>query len=79
MTRYLNSGGPSLYNDIAINGDYLYLCDGYGDFEIVNISNPTNPTFVGLYVGPGESDDIEVYGDKVYLARRIDGISIVNV
>ncbi len=79
VTKYSYSGGPSLYNDLAIEGDYIYLLDGYGDFEIVNISDPTNPTLAGLYTGPGESDDIKVYGDEVYLARRTDGISIINV
>ncbi len=79
VTSYSYMGGPALYNDLVIQGDFVYLTGGGGEFEIVNISDPANPTFAGLYSGSGESQDIEVSGDFVYLTNSTDGISAINI
>ncbi|NJN68347.1 MAG: hypothetical protein HC884_17370 [Chloroflexaceae bacterium] len=56
-------------SQIAIRGDQAFLA-ATTRFEILDISDPANPTYAGGYTSanPGEAFALEVSGDVVYLA-----------
>jgi hypothetical protein len=61
-------------NDIAVYGDYAYLAtsDNSGELWIVDVSDPTSPSFVAKYDAPWSANDaqtIEVLDEVVYLGR----------
>ena len=52
-----------------------------GDFKVVDISDPTNPSVVGhVEVPEGWATDVEIVGDAVYEALGIGyGIRIIDI
>lgn len=79
-----NSWGNDVLG-IDVIGDYAYLATYYGGLVIVDVSNPSTPTFVGkvpLYglnpPGSKETWDVEVSGNYAFLASG-KGIVVVDV
>lgn len=77
-TGSVNWGSPSVvggYNtagtqdslDVAVVGNYAYFCDG-AVFTILNITNPTTPTFVGTFTASATVRHIYVEGNYAYLS-----------
>jgi hypothetical protein len=64
--------------DIFISGNYMYLTAD--DLEIVDISNPTNPVFVGSY-GSQNADYwcIFVTDSYAYIAAGDSGLQVVDI
>ena len=80
----ITTPGVAWYVDIDISGDYLYIADcrdTYG-LKIYNISNPSNPVYIGKYdttgFGYGWSFDIEVKNNYAYLTFQ-KGIAVFDV
>lgn len=66
--------------DVAVMGDLAYVAEnGSAILEIVDISDPTSPTFVGDYDGAGEGHAVFVDGDYAYLAAGTGGLQVVDV
>lgn len=64
--------------DIALAGDVLYYADGDG-VGSYDISDPENPVPLSTdLVLPGNSDQMIVAGDRIYVASLGAGISIVD-
>ncbi|RPH95501.1 T9SS C-terminal target domain-containing protein, partial [candidate division KSB1 bacterium] len=53
--------------------------DGEAGLQIVNVSNPQNPTWVGSYATPGAAWDVFVSDSYAYVADGEVGLQIVNV
>jgi hypothetical protein len=70
---------PRAGRAIAIEGNYLYSTD-YG-VRVFDISDPLNPTQVGLLnsLGTGTAIDIAVRGKYVYLAGWSLGFCVIDV
>lgn len=64
------SGTPS---NIAVSGNYAYVSssDNSEELQVVNISNPTSPSLVGLFnaVGNADGEGIAIVGAYAYLVR----------
>jgi hypothetical protein len=56
-----------------------YIADWSSGLQIVNISNPSAPTFVGSYGTPGNARDVEIVGNLAYIADDWSGLRIVNI
>ncbi|MHA1137456.1 MAG: hypothetical protein ACTSSE_13305 [Candidatus Thorarchaeota archaeon] len=46
---------------------------------IVDVSNPATPTLMGSYYDGGNSKDVCVVGDIIYVADGADGLEIVQM
>ena len=79
VAEYQYSGGLNLCNRLALQGNNIYLSNGYGDIEVVNISDPYHPSFEGLYLGNGENENIEICDGYAIMAQRTGGISAFDV
>jgi hypothetical protein len=75
--RLLGSSSWGPINSILIIGNYAYLARGgcndyigcYGRLVILDITNPVDPTQVGLYqTGWNPVNDVSVFGDYAFLA-----------
>ena len=74
--------GPSLPDwteDIWVSGQYAYLAQAYFGLEILDVSDPTAPTYVGGIDLPGFSFNLQVCDNLAYVAIRFDGWAIVDV
>ncbi|MHA2032148.1 MAG: LVIVD repeat-containing protein, partial [Candidatus Kariarchaeaceae archaeon] len=69
---------PSHAWDVVVVGNYAYIADS-GALQIINIADPTNPTFVGSYSTPDSTRGLAVRGDYAYLADFSTGLLIINI
>ena len=63
---------------VAVNGNYVYMADLQGQLLILDASNPTAPTQVGLYTLPGYAHDIVIQGQYAYVADG-EGLRVVDL
>ena len=71
----LNSGGDL----IAIKGDLMFLSGGFAHFEVVDISQPSNPHVVGEIELPGVANEMALIGDSVVLSLFDGRLVTLNV
>jgi len=66
-------------NSIAGSGDYVY-CYPYFGFQVIDISNPSEPTVISEFYHPANANEMAVDGDFVYVgASSVDGVMIYDV
>jgi len=65
-------------NAVDVSGNYAFTIAN-GDMVIMNISNPTNPTFVATHITPGNAQGIYVQGNFAYIADYTNGLRIVDI
>ncbi|WP_147073278.1 DUF4347 domain-containing protein, partial [Microcystis aeruginosa] len=67
-------------SDVQVVGNYAYLASDNGGLQIIDISNPENPTLKGNYDTPGIASDVEVVGNYAYVADGWDGgLQIIDI
>jgi hypothetical protein len=54
-------------SDLALNGDYAYM-GNFNGFNVVDISEPTNPTIVTNVVCPGGQGDVSAVGNLLFMS-----------
>jgi hypothetical protein len=74
-----NCDSPGCSWDIAADGSYAYVADGYEGLRIVDISNPSMPMEVGRLVPGGYARGVAVIGDFAYVAACDSGLRIIDV
>ena len=70
---------PGYGEGITVSGNYAYVADGGYGLQIVDISTPSNPTFVGTCDTPGWAHDITVAGNYAYVADDDKGLQVVDI
>ncbi|MGD0002809.1 MAG: carboxypeptidase regulatory-like domain-containing protein [Anaerolineaceae bacterium] len=58
--------------DVVVQGDYAYVVEGYSGLNILDISNPSTPQFVGLYADGLEYKSVAISGHYAYLTSGTD-------
>ena len=65
---------------IKVQGGYVYLADGYGGLEIIDVTNPTAPETVAYLELMDVAYNLDIQFDYVYVACYIlGGVQAVNV
>jgi hypothetical protein len=54
-------------SDIAFSGDHAYF-GNFNGFNVVDISDPTDPSILTNVVCPGGQGDVSVYGDLLFMS-----------
>jgi hypothetical protein len=68
------------YTDIDIKGNYAYCVGGQNlGVTIIDIGNPTNPTFRGSLDTPGWGYGVHTVGNYAYVAGGSNGLQVINV
>ncbi|MGA1840065.1 MAG: LVIVD repeat-containing protein [bacterium] len=72
---------PYSANNIYIQGLYAYVADGLSGLQVIDISNPANPSLIGeCYIqGAFNAYDVYVQGTYAYVAYGSSGLQIINV
>ncbi|MBD3352975.1 MAG: hypothetical protein GF364_15945 [Candidatus Lokiarchaeota archaeon] len=65
--------------DVAIDGNVLYLADRNEGLRVFNITDKKNPYELSFLSLNGSSWDIELWGDIAYVASLQHGIHLVNI
>ena len=65
--------------DAMIVGTLAYVADGYGGLRIIDISDPTTPTEVGLFDDNTWTKSVFVVGSYAYIASEFDGLVIIDI
>lgn len=82
-----NPSAPTLLKSIGLNdargvfvsGNYAYVADGSQGLQIIDISDPANPSVVGNYNTDGNAMGVWVVGDYAYAADDARGLQIIDV
>ncbi len=75
---YVEVDLPGEGRGIYVTGGFCYLGNSIG-IEIVNVTDPLNPTTMGSYDTPGHAEKLYVTGDYAYVADHEGGLQIINV
>jgi hypothetical protein len=75
VAEYPTSNGRS----VAIGADYAYLTDTVSGLQMLDIRDPTSPTFVTSTSTPGQAYDVAVAGRTVYVADGSSGLQVASV
>jgi hypothetical protein len=66
--------------DVAVSGNLAYIAAGSAGIQIVNVSNPASPVFVGSLAIPGGiAKGIAVKGNLAVIAASTAGVVIANI
>ena len=72
---------PGLIMDDATFGNYIYVADGDGGLQVLDISNPTVPVIRGFYSSTNLTftSRIKIFGGTAYVANENDGLQIFDL
>jgi hypothetical protein len=64
---------------VQVVGNYAYVADFNSGLQIIDISNPTNPTRKGSYDTSGYAAGVQVVGNYAYVADSDSGLQIIDI
>jgi hypothetical protein len=70
---------PGLAYNVTLDGDYAYLADQASGLQVIDISDPTNPSLAGTYDTPGNAFGVTIAGDYAYVADWISGLQVIDI
>jgi hypothetical protein len=70
--------------DIAVNEDLAYIVNGFNNrgspgFMVVNVSDPSDPDIISNSQTDGDTTDIELVENLVYLVKNTGGLRILDI
>jgi len=65
--------------DLFVSGDYAYVADMNSGLQVIDISDPANPSLEGSYDTPGSAQGAFVSGDYAYVADGGSGLRVINI
>ena len=74
-----NYNTSGLAQGVQIVGNYAYVADGDSGLQIIDITNPSNPTLKGNYNTPGNAGGVQVVGNYAYVADYGNGLQIIDI
>jgi len=70
---------PGFANAVAVSGDYAFVAAGATGLQIVDMSDPSNPSIVSSVDTPGTASDVEVWNDIALVADGANGLVLIDV
>jgi hypothetical protein len=64
---------------VAACGDYVFIADHAYGLQVIDVSDPTNPTLAAVYDTPSHAHGIDVSGDYAYVADWASGLQVIEV
>jgi hypothetical protein len=64
---------------VTICGDYAYVGAYSGGLQIVDISDPDNPSVAGIYDTPDYANNIAISGDYAFVGDWASGLQVVDI
>ena len=64
---------------VVVSGEYAYLASYCNGFDIVDVTDKSNPVWAGGYQTRGASEDVVVRGNLAYIASNGYGLEVIDV
>jgi tetratricopeptide (TPR) repeat protein len=64
---------------VYVSGTVAYVADGGDGLEIIDVSDPANPTELGQFDDGGSAQGVYISGTIAYVADGEDGLEIIDV
>ena len=77
LSQY-NNGWTSIHG-VFVRGNYAYVAAGTSGLAVVNISDKTAPSQVGIYNTAGSANEVVVVGNYAYVADQSDGLVVIDI
>ncbi|NCT52976.1 MAG: hypothetical protein GPJ04_17640, partial [Microcystis aeruginosa G13-03] len=65
--------------DLQVVDNIVYVANGNSGLQIIDVSDPTNPTFKGSYDTSGTAVDVWIENNYAYVADGDSGLQIINL
>jgi len=79
LYRYAVGGGNTAASGVWVVGNLAYVARGDRGLLVLDVTNPTSPTYHASYDTTGTAMKICVSGDRAYLADGPGGLRVFNV
>src|SRR5207244_11058974 len=66
-------------NDVKIVGKTAFVADGPSGLQIIDVTDPHNPTLRGSLDTPGDAQDVVVKGTRAFVADGASGLQVIDV
>jgi hypothetical protein len=73
LERFTQLDSPGGFKAIEIVGDRAFVASPPNGLMVYDVSTPSRPVLLGSHAMPGYPDDLEVVGDRLYVAAGYDG------
>jgi len=70
---------PDRAYGVAIAGDYAYVADGYSGLQVIDISDPTAPSYAGSYLTWQWCRGVAISGNYAYVADYSSGLHVIDI
>lgn len=70
---------PANATNAVTNGNYAFVADSTSGLQIINITDPQNPTLAGSYDTPSAAKDVFISGNYAYIADYTSGLQIIDI
>jgi hypothetical protein len=74
-----SSDTPGNALNVTVSGDYAFVTDYAFGLQVIDVSDPTNPTLVGTYDTPGTALAVVVEGDLAIVADGDHGLQLIDI
>jgi len=72
----ISTGAGSYGYNAAVSGNYCYVASEGTGVRTIDVSNPASPVEAGYYDGVPQSRGVTVNGKYIYVAEKIDGLTL---
>ncbi len=72
-------GEPYSINGVEVIGNYAYVGNIYGEFQVFDISTMALPYEITHYITTGSPTGVDVKGNDVYVASGLGGLRTIDV
>ena len=70
---------PGFANGVAVNGNYAFIAAGSAGFQVVDVTNRSNPQIVASLSLQGNANDVRLLGNFAYVAAGSAGLVVIDV
>jgi hypothetical protein len=64
---------------VFVSGNYAYVADFGPGLQVIDVSDPTNPSIVGSVDTPDRASGVFVSGNHAYVADRDSGLQVIDI
>jgi len=79
VTRVGYYNTEAVARDAVVVGSRAYIADAYSGVVVVDVTDPTFPTFISAFDTPGEASALSIYGTLLYEADMSGGIRLFSL
>ena len=65
--------------DVVVVGDTAYVANALGGLSVIDVTDPTNPSRIGVEDTSGTSSQLTVSGNYAYVADGTNGLVIIDI